>query len=170
LCVDLSIHMVSEPYASLLERLLAELRREFGDKLVSMVVFGSVARGDNRRDSDIDLLLVVEGIPPTVTGRVRLFEKVEDRLSIEDLRSKGYDVSFSPVIKTPAEAVRLIPLYLDMVDDAVILYDKDAFFTRVLERLRRRLSELGAERVRVGKKWYWRLKKDFKWGEVVVIE
>jgi len=30
----------------------------------------------------------------------------------------------------------------------VILYDKDAFFTRVLERLRHRLSELGAERVR----------------------
>jgi hypothetical protein len=57
-----------------------------------------------------------------------------------------------------------------MVDDAVILYDKDAFFTRVLERLRHRLSELGAERVRVGKKWYWRLKRDFKWGEVVVIE
>jgi hypothetical protein len=57
-----------------------------------------------------------------------------------------------------------------MVDDAVILYDKDAFFTRVPERLRHRLSELGAERVRVGKKWYWRLKKDFKWGEVVVIE
>ena len=162
--------MVSEPYASLLERLLAELRREFGDKLVSIVVFGSVARGDSRRDSDIDLLLVVEGIPPTVTGRVRLFEKVEDRLSIGDLRRGGYDVSFSPVIKTPEEATRLVPLYLDMVDDAVILYDKDAFFTRVLERLRHRLSELGAERVRVGKKWYWRLKRDFKWGEVVVIE
>jgi hypothetical protein len=57
-----------------------------------------------------------------------------------------------------------------MADDSVILYDKDAFFTRVLERLRHRLSELGAERVRLGKKWYWRLKRDFKWGEVVVIE
>jgi hypothetical protein len=30
--------------------------------------------------------------------------------------------------------------------------------------------ELGAERVWVGRKWYWRLKKDYKFGEVIVIE
>jgi len=30
--------------------------------------------------------------------------------------------------------------------------------------------ELKAERVRIGKRWYWRLKKDYKFGEVIRIE
>lgn len=40
----------------------------------------------------------------------------------------------------------------------------------VLEDLKRRLEELGAKRVWVGDKWYWVLKPDIKFGEVVEIE
>jgi len=40
----------------------------------------------------------------------------------------------------------------------------------VLERLRRRLRELGARRVVVpGKGWYWILKPDAEFGEVIRI-
>lgn len=56
------------------------------------------------------------------------------------------------------------PLYLDMVEDAVIFFDRDGFFSGILEKLRKRLNELGAERVRLGKRWYWRLKRDYKFG------
>jgi len=56
-----------------------------------------------------------------------------------------------------------------MVEDAIILFDKESFFENVLKRLKRRLEELGAERVWIGKKWYWRLKKDYKFGEVIEI-
>ncbi|MEM2744247.1 MAG: nucleotidyltransferase domain-containing protein, partial [Nitrososphaerota archaeon] len=52
----------------------------------------------------------------------------------------------------------------------VIIYDKDNFFEKILDRLMQRLKELGAERVWMGKKWYWRLKKDYKFGEVITIE
>jgi len=61
------------------------------------------------------------------------------------------------------------PLYLDIVEDAVIFFDRDGFFSGILEKLRKRLNELGAERVRLGKKWYWRLKRDYKFGEVIEI-
>ncbi|MEM0011314.1 MAG: hypothetical protein QW424_03010 [Candidatus Bathyarchaeia archaeon] len=57
-----------------------------------------------------------------------------------------------------------------MVEDAVIIYDKDDFFKKVLDRLRRRLEELGAKRVWVGNRWYWILKPNIKFGEVVKIE
>jgi hypothetical protein len=57
-----------------------------------------------------------------------------------------------------------------MVEDAVILYDKDGFFSRVMDRLRGRLRELGARRIWVGDRWYWMLKPDIKFGEVVNIE
>ena len=57
-----------------------------------------------------------------------------------------------------------------MVDDAIILYDRDNFFTEILERLRKRLKELKAKRVRVGKMRYWKLKDDYRFGEVIEIE
>ena len=56
-----------------------------------------------------------------------------------------------------------------MVEDAIIAYDKDDFFTKVLERVRKRLEELGSKRVRMGRKWYWILKPDYRFGEVIRI-
>ncbi|BAK54828.1 hypothetical protein STK_25830 [Sulfurisphaera tokodaii str. 7] len=160
---------MDEPYKSLLEKLTNLLLQEFGDKLISVVVYGSVARGDNRKDSDIDLLLVIKDLPRTLTERIMLFVKVESKMEseIERLMDEGYYVTFSPIIKTPEEAVKFSPLYMDMTEDAIILYDKDNFFGRVLDETREKLQKLGFERVWLSKKiWYWR-KKDYKPGEII---
>jgi len=61
------------------------------------------------------------------------------------------------------------PIYLDMVVDAVIVFDREDFFRKVLDELSSRLLALGAERKRVGKLWYWVLKKDYRPGEVIEI-
>jgi predicted nucleotidyltransferase len=149
--------------------MLKILKEEFKDDLISVVVYGSVARGDNRNDSDVDLLIIMKNLPKdSMLKRIRLFEtKVEDKLNLDEYWKMGYYISLSPVLKTPEEAEKFSPLYLDMVYDAVILYDRNYFFTRILQKLRDRLKELGAERVRMGKKWYWVLKKDSRFGETV---
>ena len=54
---------LNEPYRSLIKELCVALQRVFMDKLVSVVVFGSVARGETRVDNDVDLLIVVRGLP-----------------------------------------------------------------------------------------------------------
>ncbi|PVU73301.1 hypothetical protein DDW10_02210 [Sulfolobales archaeon SCGC AB-777_J03] len=161
--------MIKEPYATLLNNMLEIMREEFKDDLISVVVYGSVARGDNRNDSDVDLLIIMKNLPKdSMLKRIRLFEtKVEDKLNLDEYWKMGYYISLSPVLKTPEEAEKFSPPYLDMVYDAVILYDSNYFFTRILQKLRDRLKELGAERVRMGKKWYWVLKKDSRFGETV---
>lgn len=161
--------MIKEPYATLLNNMLEIMKEEFKDDLISVVVYGSVARGDNRNDSDVDLLIIIKNLPKdSMLKRIRLFEtKVEDKLNLDEYWKMGYYISLSPVLKTPEEAEKFSPPYLDMVYDAVILYDSNHFFTRILQKLRDRLKELGAERVRMGKKWYWVLKKDSRFGETV---
>jgi len=161
--------VIKEPYATLLNNMLEIMKEEFKDDLISVVVYGSVARGDNRNDSDVDLLIIMKNLPKdSMLKRIRLFEtKVEDKLNLDEYWKMGYYISLSPVLKTPEEAERFSPPYLDMVYDAVILYDSNHFFTRILQKLRDRLKELGAERVRMGKKWYWVLKKDSRFGETV---
>jgi Nucleotidyltransferase domain. len=161
--------VIKEPYATLLNNMLKIMKEEFKDDLISVVVYGSVARGDNRNDSDVDMLIIIKNLPKdSMLKRIRLFEtKVEDKLNLDEYWKMGYYTSLSPVLKTPEEAEKFSPLYLDMVYDAVILYDRNYFFTRILQKLRDRLKELGAERVRMGKKWYWVLKKDSRFGETV---
>jgi len=49
-------------------------------------------------------------------------------------------------------------------------YDRADFFKEVLERLRKGLESLRARKVRIGGRWYWDLKPDYKFGERIVIE
>jgi len=145
------------------------LKRHFGDRLVSVVVYGSVARGEHTPLSDIDLLIVARELPASYHARSRMLAVMEDDLLplLLSLHRQGIHTSFSTTIKTPEEAARLTPLYLDMVEDAAILYDQGFFFQSVLDRLRKRLQALGARRLQRGKVRYWQLKPDYAWGEIV---
>ncbi|MGC8670194.1 MAG: nucleotidyltransferase domain-containing protein [Thermoprotei archaeon] len=162
---------MQEPYASVTNKLLGVLKRHFGDDLISVVVFGSVARGDSRADSDLDVLIVARGLPEGQLDRPKLFDEVERELADELAAAwaKGYSVEVSPIMKTPEEADGFSTFYMDLTEDALILYDKDGFFSKVLEREREVLKRLGYERVKLGKAWYW-WKHDYKGGEVINYE
>lgn len=169
---ELSLESLNEPYKSLLKNLMDLLCARLRDNLISVVVYGSVARGSARKDSDIDILIVAENLPKSRMERQEMFLEIERPLEplISELWDRGFYVDFSPLILSREEASKIRPIYLDMVEDAIILFDRNSFFTNVLERLRRRLKELGARREWIGDKWYWVLKPDIKFGEVVEIE
>ncbi|MDQ7030174.1 MAG: nucleotidyltransferase domain-containing protein [Ardenticatenia bacterium] len=156
-----------------LQRLAREytetLKETLGDRLVSVVLFGSVARGEAGPTSDIDLFVVLEEAPRGMRRRRALLEPARQRLTpaLEALWQQGIYTDFVEIIRSREEARRFHPVYLDMTEEAVILYDKNAFFAGILERLRRRLQELGARKKRIGKVWYWDLKPDFRPGEVI---
>ncbi|MEM2252038.1 MAG: nucleotidyltransferase domain-containing protein [Candidatus Bathyarchaeia archaeon] len=102
----------------------------FGNNLVSFVIYGSVARGSAKPDSDIDILIVANALPKSRMERQKIFLEVERTLEpeINDLWGKGLHIDFSPIILSVEEARRVRPIYLDMVEDAVIIYDKGDFF------------------------------------------
>jgi predicted nucleotidyltransferase len=52
-----------------LQRDVAALEQRFGADLVSVVLFGSRARGDAKPGSDIDVLVVVRGLPGALRRR-----------------------------------------------------------------------------------------------------
>jgi hypothetical protein len=102
--------------------------------------------------------------------RIREFGSIEDRVEpfLKTLQQKeGINTYISAIIKSPEEADKGSPLFLDMVEDAKVLFDRGHFFERVLERLRKRLKELGARRIWRGNAWYWDLKPDYKPGDVI---
>jgi predicted nucleotidyltransferase len=154
---------LAEPYRSLVNGLVELIKTEYGDELVSVAVFGSIARGTARKDSDLDVLIIASRLPRSRRERVQRFLNVKSELDpvLEKLLDEGYAITVSPVILTVDEANEIPPLFLDLTEDAAILYDKDNFLKELLTKLKAKLQEIGATRIWIGSKRYWKLKHGY---------
>lgn len=164
-----SIPPFLSPYQDLAEQLCHACKQHYGTRLVSVALFGSVARGTPQFDSDLDVLIVADDLAQGRMRRAREFERIEAALAptLDSMRLSGIAVELSPVFKTPAEIEQGSPLLLDMTEDATILYDRAGFLAQALASLSARLGRLGARRIWLGSAWYWDLKPDFRPGEVI---
>jgi predicted nucleotidyltransferase len=161
--------MLKERFEELEGILLSEIRSHYAERLVSVVVFGSAARKTQTFESDLDILIIADGLPQGRGKRIREFEFIEEKMEpfLRGLRKKeGINTYISAIIKSPDEVEKGSPLFLDMVEDIRILFDRNSFFEGILEKLRERLKKLGAKRIWRGNAWYWDLKPDYKPGDV----
>lgn len=156
-----------DSYNQLVAETVRECRSFYGDRLISMCLFGSVARGTMSDSSDIDLLLVVDPLPDGRMNRVREFSAVENNLlpKIAMLRRVGIHASLSPLFKTKQEVGFGSLVFLDMMHEGVILFDREVFLQSQFDRLRKRLGAQGARRIQKGEAWYWILKEPYEIGE-----
>ncbi|MEM3382228.1 MAG: nucleotidyltransferase domain-containing protein [Candidatus Bathyarchaeia archaeon] len=160
-------------YIGLLREYCSAIERHFGENLVSICVFGSVARGESEPSSDIDVMVVAENLPQDAGERTRSTNYIHEALkktgSRAVLKSLGRSTLISDIFLTPKEVERHPPILIDMVEDAVILYDRGGFLRRVLENLKEKLEKTGARRVPTKRGYLWILKPDTKPSEVVEI-
>ncbi|MBI5525736.1 MAG: nucleotidyltransferase domain-containing protein [Deltaproteobacteria bacterium] len=164
---------VREPYGKLLDDFVAALKKSFGDNLVSVVLYGSVARGEARKDSDIDVCLVFRSLPKCRHERTKLIHPIlldlRERESYLSLYRERYLPEIAPISYTAGEIEDTKPIFLDMVEDAILLLD-DGTFSAKLHGLRKRMAELGTRKVALDDgSHYWVLKPGMRLGEEVVI-
>jgi predicted nucleotidyltransferase len=165
---------VNPLYKEYVNLICRSIRSRLKDSLISIVLFGSVARGEEGEGSDIDLLVISSGFKGSVGERLKTFQEIELSLVKSDarvkLRRSKLGTSISPIPLTPEEVKKNPPILLDILTDGVILYDKDDFIRRHLSKFKRRLKALGARKIFLPSgKWYWDLKPDYKFGEVIEI-
>ncbi len=143
----------------LAKRYAAEAAKALGDRLVSIALYGSVARKEAGPGSDIDLFVVLEEAPSGMLARRRLLDPVRESLTpeLEGLWRQGIYADFVEVIRTRNEARQFHPLYLDMSQEAILLYDRDKFLENLLATVRELLKKGGAERKTIGRFRYWDL-------------
>jgi uncharacterized protein len=144
--------------------------RIFGPRLRSLALFGSCARGSERPDSDLDLLVIAEPIAPTLSARLNELRPIVEagtEFALEEGRLRGATHIPQIVLMTPGELRREPPLLLDLTQDARILFDPEMTLGDALHRLRKKLTQLGSRRVRTPEGWeYWVLKPGARVGEV----
>ena len=164
---------MQKEYVRLIEEYCSLMKNHFLDRLISICLFGSVARGEAKPDSDIDILVVADDLPIDIGLRIKETNYVHENLKKSEayisLRKSGVSGLVSDIFFTPEEIERHPPILLDMVEDGIIWYDKENFLRKVLLSIKGNLKKLGAKKVTTEKGYYWVLKPDIKPGEIVRI-
>jgi len=88
-------------------------------EIISIAVFGSIARHEDNVNSDLDLLIVANGIPQ------KRIHRINDIVDIKRILDLDLPVDILLVSKEECEAnfKNHNPLYLDISEDAKIIYD-----------------------------------------------
>lgn len=103
----------------------------FGDRLLALVAYGSWARGEAARDSDVDLLVVLDPRAPITRGLYRRWDERE--LAID-----GHEVE-PHFVHVLAEGRAGTGLWAEAALDGIVLFERGHDVSRSLARVRREL-------------------------------
>jgi len=103
---------------SKLKEAAQKLLKKFGDKVVTVAVFGSFARDEFKNKSDLDFFVVVRNWPKKIMRRRLIYDTLHKCLKT-DLTL--IDVDEKDILK---EDLKVTPLLLNIAYDAKILYDR----------------------------------------------
>lgn len=162
---------MQKEYKKLTEDFVCLLRNKFQGDLISVILFGSVARNTAKKESDIDLLIVAKNLPSSLFQRMKLVSPIiaglKEMPSYKDMRKENYFPDISPILFTPEEIRETKPIFLDIADEGEFLLDDGTLRTK-LDELKNRMKSLNSKKVFLDDgTWYWMLKPGMKLGEVI---
>ncbi len=128
-------------FESVINEFVERCKEKFKGNLISVVLFGSVAKGSAERYSDIDLLVVINGLPH-FNKRIPLISEICYKMLIK------HKVSISPILLTPEEfdknVTACFPLFLGVITGYKAVFDKTGFSNRLLTGFSDTLNKGGA--------------------------
>ncbi len=134
----------------ILNEFVEKCKKKFGKNLVSIVLFGSYARGKARETSDIDVLVIAKKLPSNVWER----DKIIEEIVLEFLFK--YGKRFSPILVTENEIRKHAkwpnPLFYGILLGYKSLYGKE-FFEEVMNIVKNVIKEKKPIFVEGGKEW-----------------
>ena len=129
--------------------LIQQLVNNFGQRLKTVVLFGSRAREEAEDTSDHDLLLVIDRLPEEPVKRLKTVRRAIAEVPL----------CINTIAKTPSEvACNLTPLLLDVCVDGICLFGQD-YFNPYRRKALQALQQSGLKRKREGRTWYWQFEQ-----------
>ena len=146
------------------------IKENYEENLLSIILFGSVARGKWNNESDIDLLIIFTNKSSIKTGiNNQLMKIISDYERKSKLRNSKGDRLFSTIqditlVLKDLHAFRTI--FYDIAMDGIILFDRNQTGFHFLNKIKKRIEEKGLKRVFIKENdYYW--ERNVKFGEIV---
>ena len=153
-----------------LKSFLSYLKEELNEDLISLIIYGSVARSTWNRESDVDVLLIVSN---------NYFNQFnEDKISEITINfynkcreGSMYDNYINHSIQILTLSIndldKFRTLFYDIAVDGIIIYDTNNIGLNLLMKYRNRIEKMGLKRIFLNKNdFYWE-RKDIEFGELI---
>jgi len=123
--------------------------------ITGIILFGSIARGEERERSDIDLLVLWDDLQVDPDERHVYIYKAVSKHFPPSTSLTVIDMKYTDFLKTE----KVTSLFLNVVYDGIVLYDKHGKLKSFLSKVKKELERKGVKRVKIGKYYYWKLPK-----------
>ncbi len=117
-----------EKFFSIIEKLLSVLPRKTDFNLLSIVLFGSLAKGTDFKKSDMDLFILVPSK-----------KKYDEAVEMECVAlSRSFNIEINPIISEPASLLTMLKekepnVGKEILKDKIILFGAEKFWELVFE-------------------------------------
>lgn len=108
-----------EQLKKMLEELAGFLQQVYGNRLKAVILYGSVARGTQTSESDIDIMVLVEGSADELRGYEDKLSDVSTEFALKYLKVFSIiDVSYQEY----RDWMKVSPFYKNVSEEGVVLY------------------------------------------------
>ncbi len=106
-----------------MEKMLSELaellHQIYGKRLKAVILYGSVARGMYTADSDVDIMVLVDGDDAELRGYNERLSDVSTDISLKYLKVFSIiDISYQEYLKWK----QILPFYRNVSEEGIVLY------------------------------------------------
>lgn len=103
------------------DKIILFSKKMFGGALVSVILYGSYARGDNHEFSDIDIMIIAKINPLEMLLYRDKLAEISSQLSLESEDCVTISVSLKDA-ETFSKYKNVLPFYKNVLADGVMLY------------------------------------------------
>ncbi len=174
--LDEPIGLGFETYEKFIDVYKKEVEKVLGNKIISLVLFGSVCRGQAKGSSDIDMFTFYDDkkVPREEVNKALIEIIINLRKSEEYLELTKHNIypEVYPFLISKSKVNDLLWVFLDVTDHGIVIKDTNNFAQKLIEKMKENVSNAGGRCVKLPNgKWCWVLYKDFseiKEGKVIL--
>ncbi|MFA6416149.1 MAG: nucleotidyltransferase domain-containing protein [Candidatus Paceibacterota bacterium] len=155
-----------DDYNNFLEEFKQKVNKECEGKVLSIILFGSVARGEARGSSDIDLLIIFDEEKisrKNINNKfIQIIKNSRRQKTYLDLSKKSIYPEIYPVFLSSKHLNSFLWLFLDISDHGIIFDDNQNIGKKFLEDIKDKIKNTNSKKSTLPSgKWCWVLPKNF---------
>jgi len=133
-----------------LKRIVDRIRVKLGEDVISIVLFGSMTRGDFTESSDIDMLVIARNLPDNWRERDKILLELAE---IGSDHRRPVHITLTDEYEMNASVEQGAPLVFGLHDANRVIFGRDRFFEKLMKRFDDNMKRWDVRKIRNGE-WF----------------